>query len=51
MENIKIPYGISDYKRIREENYIYIDKTQYIIITNLMEIAFYHYCTIKGILQ
>ena len=30
MENIKIPYGISDYKRIREENYIYIDKTQYI---------------------
>ena len=30
MENIKIPYGISDYKRIREENYIYIDKTKYI---------------------
>ena len=30
MEKIKIPYGISDYKRIREEKYIYVDKTQYI---------------------
>lgn len=30
MGNIKIPYGISDYKTIREENYIYIDKTMYI---------------------
>ena len=26
----KIPYGISDYKKIREQDYIYIDKTQYI---------------------
>lgn len=30
MEKIKIPYGISDYKRIVEENYIYVDKTMYI---------------------
>ena len=27
---IKIPYGISDYKRLIEENYIYVDKTMYI---------------------
>ncbi len=30
MSDIKIPYGISDYKRIREENYVYVDKTMYI---------------------
>lgn len=30
MEKIKIPYGISDYKRIVEEKYIYVDKTMYI---------------------
>ncbi|HBY20403.1 MAG: hypothetical protein A2Y24_06615 [Clostridiales bacterium GWE2_32_10] len=28
----KIPYGISDYKTIVEENYIYVDKTRYIEI-------------------
>ena len=26
----KIPYGISDFKTIREENYLFIDKTEYI---------------------
>ena len=26
----KIPYGISDFKKIREENYLFIDKTKYI---------------------
>ncbi len=26
----KIPYGISDYKTIIEENYLYVDKTRYI---------------------
>ena len=26
----KIPYGISDFKKIREENYVFIDKTKYI---------------------
>ena len=26
----KIPYGISDYKRLKEENYYFIDKTSYI---------------------
>jgi hypothetical protein len=26
----KIPYGISDYKLIREENYYYVDKTRYL---------------------
>ena len=30
MDKVKIPYGISDYKRIREENYVYVDKTMYI---------------------
>ena len=30
MENIKIPYGESDFKTLRGENYIYVDKTQYI---------------------
>ena len=30
MERIKIPYGISDFKRIKEQNYIYVDKTEYI---------------------
>ena len=30
MGNIKIPYGISDFKRIRNEDYIYVDKTKYI---------------------
>lgn len=25
-----IPYGISDYARIREKNYLYIDKTRFI---------------------
>ena len=26
----KLPYGISDYEKIIEENYYYVDKTQYI---------------------
>ncbi|MFW6377731.1 MAG: AAA family ATPase [bacterium] len=26
----KIPYGISDFKKIREQNYLYIDKTRFI---------------------
>jgi len=26
----KIPYGISSYKTIRQENYYYVDKTRYI---------------------
>ena len=29
-DNLKIPYGIADFKRIREEGYYYIDKTGYI---------------------
>ena len=32
MENIKIPYGEADFKTLREENYIYVDKTEYIKI-------------------
>ncbi|MCK8824189.1 AAA family ATPase [Fuchsiella alkaliacetigena] len=28
----KIPYGISDFKSLREEDYIYVDKTEYIEI-------------------
>ena len=30
MENIKIPYGISDFKKIIDEEYVYVDKTMYI---------------------
>ena len=30
MESIKIPYGIADFKRLREEKYIYVDKTKYL---------------------
>ena len=30
MKQIKIPYGIADFKRLREEEYIYVDKTPYI---------------------
>ena len=26
----KIPYGISDYKTLKEENYYYVDKTMYL---------------------
>jgi len=26
----KVPYGISDYKEIRNEKYLYVDKTEYI---------------------
>ena len=29
-DNLKIPYGIADFKRIRDEGYYYIDKTGYI---------------------
>ena len=28
--DLKIPYGISDFKRIRNEGYYYVDKTQYL---------------------
>ena len=30
MKDVKIPYGIADFKRIREQNYVYVDKTSYI---------------------
>ena len=34
----KLPYGISNYKRIVEEGYYYVDKTQYIThLENLSE--------------
>ncbi len=26
----KLPYGLSDFRRVREENYYYIDKTNFI---------------------
>ncbi len=29
-DNLRIPYGISDFKRLRREGYYYIDKTAYI---------------------
>ena len=30
MKNVKIPYGEADFKTLREENFIYVDKTEYI---------------------
>ena len=30
MNQVKIPYGIADFKRLREQNYVYVDKTEYI---------------------
>ena len=27
---LKIPYGISDYRKLKEEGYYYIDKTMYL---------------------
>ncbi|MCD5415445.1 MAG: AAA family ATPase, partial [Clostridiales bacterium] len=30
MKNLKIPYGISNFKVLREEKYLYVDKTKYI---------------------
>ena len=30
MSKVKIPYGESDFKTLREENYVYVDKTMYI---------------------
>ena len=30
MNEIKLPYGESDFKTLREENYIYVDKTMFI---------------------
>ena len=36
MSNMNIPVGISDFKRIREENYYYIDKSG--LISTLAEV-------------
>ena len=30
MQRKKIPYGLSDYKLIKSENYYFVDKTKYI---------------------
>lgn len=30
MEAKNIPYGLTDFARIRKDNYYYVDKTQYI---------------------
>ena len=30
MTRCKIPYGISDYKLMKDENYLYVDKTRFI---------------------
>ena len=29
-DNLKIPYGISDFKRVISEGYYYVDKSAYI---------------------
>ncbi|MBR1837922.1 MAG: AAA family ATPase [Kiritimatiellae bacterium] len=29
-DNLKIPYGVSDFRRIRNEGYYYVDKTEYL---------------------
>jgi len=30
LNKYKIPYGISDYEVIKDENYLYVDKTRFI---------------------
>ena len=30
ISSVKVPYGISNYEVIREENYLYVDKTRFI---------------------
>ena len=30
MNQTKLPYGLSDFKRVKEENWYYIDKTNFI---------------------
>ena len=36
MKKIKIPYGESDYRKIKLNDYLYIDKTKYIeVLENL----------------
>ncbi|MCB1068699.1 MAG: AAA family ATPase, partial [Simkania sp.] len=37
----KYPIGIQDFKKLREENYLYIDKTQ--IIYNLIQTGTYYF--------
>ncbi len=26
----KLPYGVSDFEKVQKENYLYVDKTQFI---------------------
>ena len=28
--DLKIPYGVSDFRRLRSEEYYYVDKTEYL---------------------
>ena len=38
MNLLKIPYGISNYRMIREEGYVYVDKTRFIrVLENFPE--------------
>jgi len=30
MKQTKLPYGLSDFKRVKEEDYYYIDKSSFI---------------------
>ena len=31
-KRIKLPYGISNFKRLVRDNYYYVDKTKYVLI-------------------
>lgn len=41
MTKTRIPYGISNFAMLREENYLYVDKTKYVeILENLLPYQF-----------
>ena len=35
--NLKIPYGVSDFKRLRREGFYFIDKSAYICMLKLYD--------------
>lgn len=34
---MKVPYALQDFKEIREENFLYVDKTKYIELLENMD--------------
>ena len=33
--DLKIPYGIADFKRLRQEKYYYVDKSEYKVLRDV----------------